>query len=54
MFDVFYDILSTLKRMEELMVKMEKHLNDLTLPPDMKEWSKRLKENDVGKIHDED
>lgn len=44
MLQVFYEMLEVLKEVRDLTVKMEKHLNDLTLPPDMKEWSKRLKD----------
>lgn len=45
MFEVFYQIQNTLLEMRDLMVKMERHLNDLTLPPNMREWAKKLKEN---------
>jgi hypothetical protein len=30
--------------MRDLMVKMEKHLDDLTVPPNMKKWARALKE----------
>jgi len=43
MFDVLYKIYHTLIEMRDLMVKMEEHLNDLTLPPDMRKWAKELK-----------
>lgn len=44
MLEVFFDIKETLLEMRDLLVKMEKHLNDLTVPPNMKEWSKEMKE----------
>ena len=43
MFEVFFEINRTLLEMRDLMVKMEKHLEDLTMPPDLKAWSKRRK-----------
>lgn len=45
MLDVLYKIYKTLVEMRDLMVKMEQHLNDLTLPPDMRKWAKKLKED---------
>ena len=42
--EIFFKINDTLLEMRDLMVKMEKHLNDLTVPPNMKEWAKALKE----------
>jgi hypothetical protein len=46
MFEVFIEIQKTLIEMRDIMIKMERHLNDLTLPPNMREWSKRLKEKE--------
>lgn len=44
MFDIFVEINKTLLEMRDLMVKMEKHLDDLTVPPNMKDWARALKE----------
>jgi|TARA_R110000744_G_scaffold145479_2_gene258167 hypothetical protein len=44
MFDIFIEINKTLLEMRDLMVKMEKHLDDLTVPPNMKNWARALKE----------
>jgi len=44
MFEIFIEINKTLLEMRDLMVKMEKHLDDLTVPPNMKDWAKALKE----------
>jgi|TARA_B110000495_G_scaffold48864_1_gene40822 hypothetical protein len=44
MFDILSEISKTLLEMRDLMVKMEKHLDDLTVPPNMKEWARALKE----------
>ena len=44
MFDIFIEINKTLIEMRDLMVKMEKHLDDLTVPPNMKDWARALKE----------
>lgn len=44
MFDILTEISKTLLEMRDLMVKMEKHLDDLTVPPNMKEWARALKE----------
>ena len=44
MFDIFIEINKALLEMRDLMVKMEKHLDDLTVPPNMKEWARALKE----------
>jgi hypothetical protein len=44
MFDIFIEINKTLLEMRDLMVKMEKHLDDLTVPPNMKDWARALKE----------
>ena len=44
MFDIFIEINKTLIEMRDLMVKMEKHLDDLTVPPNMKNWARALKE----------
>jgi hypothetical protein len=44
MFDIFIEISKTLLEMRDLMVKMEKHLDDLTVPPNMKDWARALKE----------
>lgn len=38
------EILEQIKFTNELLVKVEEHLYDLTLPPDMKKWAKRLKD----------
>ena len=46
MFDILSEISKTLLEMRDLMVKMEKHLDDLTVPPNMKEWARALKEVD--------
>jgi|TARA_R110000796_G_scaffold160349_2_gene277193 hypothetical protein len=46
MFDILTEISKTLLEMRDLMVKMEKHLDDLTVPPNMKEWARALKEID--------
>lgn len=46
MFEVFIEIQKTLIEMRDIMIKMERHLNDLTLPPNMREWSNRLKEKE--------
>lgn len=46
MFDILTEISKTLLEMRDLMVKMEKHLDDLTVPPNMKEWARALKEVD--------
>ena len=44
MFDIFIERHKPLLEMRDLMVKMEKHLDDLTVPPNMKEWARALKE----------
>jgi hypothetical protein len=44
MFEIFIEINKTLLEMRDLMVKMEKHLDDLTVPPNMKDWARALKE----------
>lgn len=46
MLDIFVQINKTLLEMRDLMVKMEKHLNDLTVPPDMRDWAKALREKE--------
>jgi hypothetical protein len=46
MFEVFFKIDETLQEIRDLMVKMEKHLNDLTDPPNLNEWAKYKKEVD--------
>jgi hypothetical protein len=44
MFEIFIEINKNLIEMRDLMVKMEKHLDDLTVPPNMKNWARALKE----------
>ena len=44
MFDIFMEINKTLLEMRDLMIKMEKQLDDLTVPPNMKDWARALKE----------
>lgn len=44
MFEIFIEINKTLLEMRDLMVKMEKHLDDLTVTPNMKDWARALKE----------
>jgi len=39
MFEIFFKINETLQEIRDLMVKMEKHLSDLTDPPDLNEWA---------------
>ena len=46
MLDIFVQINKTLLEMRDLMVKMEKHLNDLTVPPNMRDWAKALREEE--------
>ena len=46
MFEIFIEINKTLLEMRDLMVKMEKHLSDLTDPPNLNEWAKYKKEVD--------
>lgn len=45
MFEIFFNIQKTLVEIRDLMVKMERHLDDLTLPPNMREWARKLKED---------
>ena len=42
--EVFYTINDTLKEMKELMVSMNEHLSNLTVPPNMVKWAKKLNE----------
>ena len=44
MLNILKEILEQIKFTNELLIKVEEHLYDLTLPPDMKKWSKKLKE----------
>ena len=46
MFEIFFDISKTLNEIRDLMIKMEKHLSDLTDPPDLNEWAERKKKNE--------
>jgi len=39
MLEVFYNIEKTLNEMRDLMISMNKHLKDLTMPPDLRRWS---------------
>jgi hypothetical protein len=46
MLEVFFDIFNTLKEMRDLMISMNGYLKDLTMPPDMVAWAKKIKEVD--------
>ena len=43
MLEVFYTINDTLIEMKELMISMNKHLANLTVPPSMIEWAENRK-----------
>ena len=41
--EVFFEIKDTLNEMKELMISMNKHLSNLTVPPNMIEWAENRK-----------